>query len=214
MSKLRVEGVSISLDGYVAGPNQSESDPLGVNGRRLHEWMMNTRTLRCQMGLEGGTTGIDDESVADESVAIGSTIMGRNTYGPTRGPWPNLDWRGWWGEDPPFHRPIFVLTHHERPSFEVQGGTSFHFVTDGIESALRQAKAAAGDKDVSLMGGNTVSQYLNAGLIDEMYFIVVPILLGGGSRLFSVPGYPTEWRLKSIVASEAVTHVRLTRGGS
>jgi dihydrofolate reductase len=211
MPKLRVEGVSISLDGYVAGPAQSESDPLGVNGRRLHEWMMNTRTVRSQMGETGGTTGVDDEAVADESVAIGATIMGRNTYGPIRGAWPNLDWRGWWGDNPPFHRPIFVLTHYPRPSFDVEGGTSFHFVTGGIEAALQQAKRAAGDKDVSLMGGETVSQYLAAGLVDELYLIVVPIILGGGSRLFSVSGYPTEWKLKSIVASDAVTHVRLTR---
>jgi len=213
MPKLRVEGMSVSLDGYVAGPSQSESDPLGINGRRLHEWMMNTRTIRSQMGLAGGTSGIDDEMVADESVAIGATIMGRNTFGPTRGPWPNFEWRGWWGDDPPFHRPIFVLTHHERPSFDTQGGTSFHFVTDGVESALRQARAAAGEQDVSLMGGDTVSQYLAAGLIDEMYLIVVPILLGEGSRLGSVSGYPIDWELTSIVASDAVAHVRLTRNG-
>src|SRR5271170_4801862 len=208
MPKLRVEGLSISLDGFVAGPSQSESDPLGINGRRLHEWMMNTKTVRSQSGLDGGTTGVDDEMVADESVEIGATIMGRNTFGPTRGPWPNFDWRGWWGDEPPFHRPIYVLTHHGRPSFDLQGGTSFHFVTDGIESALRQAKAAAGGKDVSLMGGDTVSQYLSAGLVDEMYLIVVPILLGGGSRLFSGSGYPIHWKLKSVAASDAVTHVR------
>jgi dihydrofolate reductase len=211
MPKLRVEGMSVSLDGYVAGPSQSESDPLGINGRLLHEWMMNTRTLRSQSGLEGGTTGADDAAVADESVAIGARIIGRNTFGPIRGPWSNFDWRGWWGEDPPFHCPIFVLTHYVRPSFEVQGGTSFHFVTDGIESALRQARAVAGDKDVALMGGDTVRQYLAAGLIDEMYLIVVPILLGGGSRLFPDSNYPIDWQLRSIVASEAVTHVRLTR---
>jgi dihydrofolate reductase len=195
MPKLRVQGISMSLDGYVAGPSQSESDPMGTNGRRLHEWMMNTRTLRSQMGLTGGTTGIDDEMVADESVAIGATIMGRNTFGPIRGPWPNFAWKGWWGEDPPFHVPIFVLTNYERPSFDAQGGTSFHFVTDGIESALRQAKIAAGDSDVSLMGGDTVRQYLDADLIDEMYIIVVPILLGEGSRRFSSLGYPLEWEL-------------------
>jgi dihydrofolate reductase len=214
MPKLRVEGLSVSLDGFTAGPSQSESNPLGINGRRLHEWMMNTKTLRSQRGLDGGTTGVDNASVADESVELGATIMGRNTFGPIRGPWPNFDWKGWWGEDPPFHRPIFVLTHHARPSFELQGGNSFHFVTDGIESALRQAKAVAGGKDVSLMGGETVSQYLTAGLIDEMYLIVVPILLGGGSRLFVGSGYPINWKLKSIVASDAVTHVRLTRNWS
>jgi dihydrofolate reductase len=213
MSKLRVEGLSVSLDGYVAGPSQSESDPLGINGRRLHEWMMDTKTIRSQMGLAGGSSGIDDEMVADESVAIGATIMGRNTFGPNRGPWPNFDWRGWWGDDPPFHRPIFVLTHHERPSFDTQGGTTFHFVTDGVESALRQARVAAGEQDVSLMGGDTISQYLAAGLIDEMYLIVVPILLGGGARLGSVSGYSTDWELTSIVASAAVAHVRLTRDG-
>src|SRR5580658_906167 len=211
MSKLRVEGMSISLDGFVAGPSQSEADPLGINGRRLHEWMMNTRTVRSQMGLAGGTTGIDDDSVADESVAIGATIMGRNTFGPIRGPWPNHDWQGWWGDDPPFHRPIFVLTHHERPSFDAQGGTSFTFVTDGIESALRQAKAAAGDKDVSIMGGDAVRQKLSAGLIDELYIIVVPIMLGAGSRLFPASGYPIDWKLKSVVSSDTATHIRLTR---
>jgi dihydrofolate reductase len=211
MSKLRVEGISVSLDGYVAGPSQSESDPLGINGRRLHEWMMNTRTIRSQVGLPGGTSGIDDEMVADESVAIGATIMGRNTFSPTRGPWPNLEWRGWWGEDPPFHRPIFVLTHHERPSFDTEGGTTFHFVTDGVESALRQARIAAGENDISLMGGETISQYLAAGLIDEMYLIVVPILLGGGSQLGSVMSNSNDWSLRSIVASDAVAHVRITR---
>ncbi|HEY5265877.1 MAG TPA: dihydrofolate reductase family protein [Acidimicrobiales bacterium] len=211
MPKLRVQGMSVSLDGFAAGPSQSESDPLGLNGRRLHEWMMNTTTLRSQMGLTGGTTGIDDEMVADESVEIGAIIMGRNTFGPSRGPWPDFEWKGWWGDDPPFHCPIFVLTHFERPSFDAEGGTSFHFITDGIESALRQAKAAAGDKDVSLMGGDTVSQYLSAGLIDEMYIIQVPILLGDGSRLFSSSENPLEWELKSIVASDAVTHVRLHR---
>jgi dihydrofolate reductase len=214
VSKLRVQGMSISLDGYEAGPSQSESDPLGVNGRRLHEWMMNTRTLRSQLGLTGGTTGIDDEMVADESVEIGAIIMGRNTFGPIRGSWPNFDWRGWWGENPPFHCPIFVLTHWERPSFDALGGTSFHFVTDGIESALRQAKEAAGEKDVSLMGGDTVNQYLSAGLIDEMYIISVPILLGGGSQPFSGSVYPLDWELKSIISSDAVTHLRLTRSMS
>jgi dihydrofolate reductase len=163
------------------------------------------------MGLTGGTTGIDDEIVSDESVAIGATIMGRNTFGPIRGPWPDFDWRGWWGEDPPFHCPIFVLTNHERPSFDAEGGTSFHFVTDGIESALRKAHAAAGDKDVSLMGGDTVSQYLAADLIDEMHIVVVPILLGGGSRLFSGSDYPVEWELTSNIESDTVSHVRLTR---
>jgi dihydrofolate reductase len=211
MPKLRVQGMSISLDGYSAGPSQSESDPLGVNGRRLHEWMMNTRTLRSRSGLAGGTTGIDDEMVSDESIAIGAVIMGRNTFGPIRGPWSNFDWKGWWGVNPPFHCPIFVLTHYERPSFDVRGGTSFHFVTDGIESALRQAKAAAPDKDVSLMGAETVSQYLRAGLIDEMYVIVVPILLGGGARPFAASGYPLDWELKSINSSEAATHIWLTR---
>jgi dihydrofolate reductase len=176
--------------------------------------MMNTRTLRSQLGLTGGTTGIDDEMVADESIEIGAMIMGRNTFGPIRGSWPNFDWRGWWGEDPPFHCPIFVLTHWERPSFDALGGTSFHFVTDGIESALRQAKEAAGEKDVSLMGGDTVNQYLSAGLIDEMYIISVPILLGGGSQPFSGSGYPLDWELKSIISSDAVTHLRLTRSMS
>ena len=213
MPKIRVEGLSVSIDGYVAGPSQSESDPLGINGRRLHEWMMNTKTVRSQMGLDGGTSGLDDDMVADESVAIGATIMGRNTFGPIRGTWPNHDWRGWWGDNPPFHRPIFVLTHHERPSFDAQGGTSFHFITDGIESALRQARSAAGDQDVSLMGGETISQYLAAGLIDEMYLVVVPIFLGGGARLGSVLGNPDDWELTSIAASDAVAHVRLTRNG-
>lgn len=213
MPKVRVEGVSVSLDGYVAGPDQSEAHPLGVNGRRLHEWMMNTRTMRTRRGLEGGEIGVDDEMVADESVEIGATIMGRNTFGPVRGPWPNLDWQGWWGDDPPFNCPIFVLTHHERPPFALEG-TTFHFVTDGIGSALQQAKVAAGDKDVSLMGGATIAQYMAAGLVDELYVIVVPILLGGGSRLFSLSDYPTDWELESFRASSAVAHVRLSRRSS
>jgi dihydrofolate reductase len=192
MAKLRFN-ITISLDGYVAGPGQSLENPLGLGGITLHEWALGTRTWRAAHGMEGGETGPDDERLKAATANVGATIMGRNMFGPVRGPWGDDAWTGWWGDDPPFHTPVFVLTHHPREPLEMHGGTSFHFVTDGIESALERAIEAAGGRDVSLGGGaDAAQQYLRARLIDEMEIHVVPLLIGGGSRLFeNLDGGPT-----------------------
>ncbi len=186
MSKLRCS-ITTSLDGYVAGPNQSLDHPLGEGGLGLHEWVFPTRTFRAMHGDGGGgETGVNDEVLREAFENVGATIMGRNMFGPVRGPWPRgeNEWKGWWGDDPPFCHPVFVLTHHAREPRPMEGRTTFHFVTDGIESALAQARKAAGGKDVALGGGaSVVQQYLAAGLIDELEIHVVPLLLGGGERL-------------------------------
>jgi dihydrofolate reductase len=186
MPKLRVHGFSVSLDGYRAGPNQDLDNPLGVGGMGLHQWAFATRTF-CQMfGSDGGTSGIDDEFAARGFANIGAWIMGRNMFGPIRGPWPDDTWKGWWGDDPPYHTPVFVLTNYARPPIVMKGGTTFHFVTDGIHSALEQAKKAAGDRDVRIGGGpGTIRQYLRERLIDELQLAISPVLLGGGEPLFS-----------------------------
>jgi dihydrofolate reductase len=199
--------ISISLDGFVAGPNQSMDNPIGEGGMRLHQWAFATDTWHEQHGSEAGERTADSEVVANMMEGIGAYIMGRNMFGPGRGAW-DASWRGWWGEDPPYHTPVYVLTHHDREPLEMQGGTTFHFVTDGIESALEQARAAAGDKDVSIAGGaSAVQQYLAAGLLDELYLHIVPVVLGSGERLLENVGDP---RLEpvEVVASPAVTHVR------
>ena len=186
MPKLRVEGFSISIDGYGAGPEQSRETPLGRGGEELHDWMVATRTFRKLTGSEGGTTGVDDDFTARSFENIGAWIMGRNMFGPVRGPWPDESWKGWWGDNPPYHVPTFVLTHHARAPVEMEGGTVFHFVTDGIEAALRQARGAAGDRDIRVGGGvSTIRQYLQAGLIDEMQLAISPRLLGSGESLFN-----------------------------
>jgi dihydrofolate reductase len=199
--------ISISLDGFVAGPNQSLENPIGEGGMRLHEWAFNTDSWREQHGSEGGERSADAE-VADEVVqGVGAYIMGRKMFGGGDGPW-DESWRGWWGEDPPFHTPVFVLTHHPREPLPMQGGTTFTFVTDGIESALEQARAAAGDDDVMIAGGaSAVQQYLAAGLLDELYLHIVPVLLGAGERLLENVGDPPLEPIK-VVASPAVTHVK------
>lgn len=185
MPKLRAHNLSMSIDGYVAGPNQSRDDPLGVGGSRLHDWVFETRTGRAMISAQGGTEGLDDGYLRRANEGIGATIMGRNMFGPIRGPWGDDPWSGWWGDDPPYHHPVFVLTHHARPPIVMQGGTTFHFVTDGIEAALERAAAAAAGADVRLGGGaSTVAQYLRAGLVDELGLAVVPVLLGAGERLF------------------------------
>lgn len=185
MSKLRVHNFAISLDGYAAGPDQSLDHPLGVGGERLHSWAFATRTARQTHGMDGGDEGLDDDFFARGEAGLGATIMGRNMFGPIRGPWDSEQWTGWWGENPPYHHPVFVLTHHPRPPIAMQGGTTFHFVDDGIESALAQAREAAGGGDVRLGGGAaTIQQYLRADLIDELHLVIVPILLGSGERLF------------------------------
>ena len=186
MSRLIVHSFTISLDGYGAGPNQSKDAPLGEGAEALHEWLTATRFFMQMIGREGGTTGSDND-VAEQGMAnIGAFILGRNMFGPIRGPWPDESWRGWWGENPPYHAPTFVLTHHARPSLEMEGGTVFHFVTDGIRAALERARMAAGDKDIRLLGGAaTIRQYLEAGLVDEMHIAVSPRFLGSGESLFA-----------------------------
>lgn len=184
MGKLRFE-ITMSLDGYVAGPRQSPQDPLGEGGRALHEWAFATRSFRELHAMEGGATGVDDDLLAESRQNIGATIMGRNMFGGGPGPWGGAPWTGWWGDDPPFHTPVFVLTHHEREPLRMRGGTTFHFVTEGIEAALARALEAAVGQDVALGGGAQVAQqYLRAGLVDEMEVHVAPVLLGGGARLF------------------------------
>ncbi|HLZ72559.1 MAG TPA: dihydrofolate reductase family protein [Dehalococcoidia bacterium] len=213
MPKLRVHNFSISLDGYGAGPRQDLDNPLGVGGPRLHEWAFATRTFQRMFGTGGGAAGLDDEFAARGDAGIGATIIGRNMFGPIRGPWSDDQWKGWWGDNPPYHHPVFVLTHYPRPSITMQGGTTFHFVPDGIEAALKQAYAAADGRDVRLGGGAaTIQQYLRAGLIDEMHFVIVPILLGSGERLFDrLDGGPHGYECVEHVSSPAVTHVRLAR---
>jgi dihydrofolate reductase len=195
MAKLRVHNLATSLDGFAAGPDQDLENPLGVGGERLHGWVFETRTGRAMMGEEGGETG------------IGATIMGRNMFGPQRGPWADESWTGWWGPNPPYHHPVFVLTHHVRPSVEMEGGTVFHFVDDDIETVLGKAFEAADGQDVRLAGGPaTIRAYLRAGLVDEVHVPVVPVLLGGGERLLDgIDGY----EVREFVASPKVAHYTL-----
>jgi dihydrofolate reductase len=213
MPKLRVHNLAVSLDGYAAGPEQSEQNPLGVGGMRLHEWMFATRSGDALRGTEGGEVGLDDEFVAAGQDGIGATIMGRNMFGPIRGPWGDESWKGWWGDDPPFHHDVFVLTHHARPSLTMAGGTTFHFVGGGIEEARERAFAAAGGADVRIGGGAaTIREYLRAGLVDELHVAIVPILLGDGERLFDdLGGAVDDFECVGMVSSPAATHVRLAR---
>jgi dihydrofolate reductase len=184
MTRLRVSSFTISLDGYGAGPDQSVEEPLGVGGEDLHGWMVATRTFREMYGDVGGDTGIDDEFTSRGFENLGAWIMGRNMFGPVRGPWPDESWKGWWGDSPPYHVPVFVLTHHARQSLEMAGGTTFHFVTDGIEVALERAREAAGGRDIRVGGGvSVIRQYLSADLIDEMHLAISPVLLGKGEHL-------------------------------
>ncbi len=209
MSRLRC-GITMSLDGYVAGPNQSVTHPLGEGADNLHEWAFAVRTFRHAHGMAGGATGPDDEIAAESLDHIGATIMGRHMFGGGDGPWGAEPWRGWWGENPPFHGPVFVLTHQPRPALEMQGGTTFHFVTEGIEAALARAREAAQGKDVNLGGGaDAVQQYLKAGLLDEIEVHVVPVLLGDGARLFDrADGRQTAYECVRIVNSPAVSHYK------
>jgi dihydrofolate reductase len=199
--------ISISLDGYAAGPNQSLDNPLGEGGERLHQWAFENAEWREQHGLDGGSAGVDAEVAKEVVQGVGAHIMGRNMFGGGPGPW-HESWRGWWGEDPPFHTPVFVLTNHPREPLTMHGGTTFHFVTDGIAAALEQAKAAAGEQDVAIAGGaNTVRQYLAAGLLDELYLHIAPLLLGAGERLLVEIGNPAFEPVK-VVASALATHVK------
>jgi dihydrofolate reductase len=206
MTKVKLP-FSMSLDGFVAGPNQSVENPLGEGGMRLHQWAFATESWREQHGGRGGERNVDADVVDEVVQGVGAYIMGRKMFGGGDGPW-DESWTGWWGEDPPYHTPVFVLTHHPREPLPMQGGTTFTFVTDGIESALEQARAAAGDGDVAIAGGaSTVQQYLAAGLLDELYLHIVPVVLGAGERLLENVGDPVLEPVK-VVASPAVTHVK------
>jgi dihydrofolate reductase len=213
MTKLIVNNVSLSLDGYAAGPDQTIDNPLGVGGERLHDWAFATRTFRERFGQEGGEEGLDDSFIARGDVGIGATIMGRNMFGPIRGPWGDEKWTGWWGDNPPYHNDVFVLTRQPRESLPMEGGTTFHFVTDGIHAALERAVEAAGGQDVKVAGGaSTIQQYLRAGLIDEMHLVYAPVLLGSGERLFdNLDGGPAGLRCVEMVCSPAAVHVRFAR---
>ncbi len=208
MAKLRFN-IAISLDGYVAGPEQSRENPIGIGGMHLHDWLFPLATFHKLHGKDGGEVNASTQVVEECFENIGATIMGRNMFGPLRGPWGEDPWQGWWGDNPPYHNPVFILTHHSREPLEMRGGTSFHFITDGIESALEQAREAAAGKDVALAGGAGVArQYLAAGLIDEMELHLAPILLGGGERLLD--GTVADLKLEQLRAVEApgVTHLK------
>ncbi|NRF66951.1 dihydrofolate reductase family protein [Aquincola sp. S2] len=213
MPKLRVNSFAISIDGYGAGPDQSLQDPLGVGGERLHEWVLSTLTFRRLFGSEGGSTGIDDQFAARGFDNIGAWILGRNMFAPSRGAWPDDQWKGWWGDNPPYHVPVFVLTHHPRASIEMDGGTVFHFVTDGIEAALQRAMAAAQGKDVRLGGGvATIRQYLSARLIDELHLAISPALLGRGEALLAGLDLPAlGYQCTEHVGGEGAMHVVLAK---
>lgn len=214
MSKLCVNAYSVSADGFGAGPDQSLERPLGRGGEDLHQWLLPTRTFQAAvLRKEGGTTGVDDDLAKRSFANLGAWIMGRNMFGPVRGPWPDLSWKGWWGADPPYHVPVFVLTHYARPPLQMEGGTVFHFVTEGIEAALDRARDAAKGADIRIGGGAaTIRQYLQAGLIDELHVAVSPVLLGRGEPLFAgldlrMLGY----RVHEHVTTEAALHLVIGR---
>jgi dihydrofolate reductase len=215
MGKLRVESFTISLDGYGAGAAQSLESPLGVGGERLHGWFLPTRTFqRLVVGKkEGGETGPDDDIAARGFANVGAWILGRNMFAPSRGPWPDDGWKGWWGPNPPYHVPAFVLTHHARAPLEMKGGTTFHFVTDGIHGALERAREAARGKDVRLGGGPaTIRQYLSAGLVDEMHLAIAPVLLGQGEPLLAGLDLPKlGYAVAETARTERATHVVIAR---
>lgn len=214
MSKLRVNAFTVSADGFGAGPDQSYDQPLGRGGEQLHQWFVPTRIFQENvLRRDGGTTGVDNEFAARSFENLGAWIMGRNMFGPVRGPWPDDTWKGWWGANPPYHVPVFVLTHHARPPLAMEGGTVFYFVTEGIEAALNQARAAARDKDVRIGGGAaTIRQYLQAGLLDEMHLVISPILLGQGESLFEgIDLLARGYRVKEHVSTEKAMHLVVGR---
>ena len=216
MPKLRVHGFSISLDGYGAGPGQDRDNPLGAGGIALHEWAFATRTFRQMFGRDGGSTGVDDDFAVRGFADIGAWILGRNMFGPVRGPWPDDTWKGWWDDNPPYHCPVFVLTNHARTSIAMSGGTTFHFVTDGIHAALERAREAARGKDVRLGGGvATIRQYLRAGLVDEVHLALAPALLGSGEALLTGIDLPAlGYQCTEHAGTAAAMHVVLQRKGS
>jgi len=213
MGKVRVAGFAVSLDGFGAGPDQSLEHPLGLRGPELHNWFYPTRTFRSMIGQEGGSEGVDDDFARRSMEGFGAFILGRNMFGPIRGDWPDAVWKGWWGDNPPYHAPTFILTRYARAPIVMEGGTTFHFVTDGIDAALDLARAAAGDLDVKIGGGvSTVRQYLRAGVIDELHLVMSPVLLGRGEPLFAgidVPGLG--YQVTEVVPTEQATHVMLAR---
>lgn len=213
MSRVRVAAFSISLDGYGAGPRQDLQNPLGVRGLELHQWFFQTEVFNKIHGKGGGVQGIDNDIAAQSFESVGAWILGRNMFGPVRGPWKDESWKGWWGEEPPYHVPVFVLTHHAREPLEMKGGTTFYFVTDGVESALRRAKEAAKGKDVRVGGGvSAIRQYLALRAIDEMHFAISPALLGEGEHLFSgINLHELGYTPEKIVAGENTTHVLIKR---
>ena len=213
MTKLRVDCFSVSIDGYGAGPGQALEHPMGVGGMALHEWVFPTRFFQAMIGKDGGSTGIDEDFAARGMAGIGAWILGRNMFGPIRGSWTDDAWKGWWGDNPPYHTPVFVLTHHARPPIEMEGGTTFHFVTDGIHAALERAREAAGTRDVRVGGGTaTIRQYLEAGLIDSMHLVISPVLLGAGENLLAgLDLVQLGYRCSEHVSSEAAMHVVLTK---
>ena len=214
MSKLRVGSFSLSLDGYGAGPDQDLQHPLGKNGPELFEWFFRTQMWQRMHGKEGGETGVDNRMAEESFVNIGAWILGRNMFGPVRGPWPDDSWKGWWGEEPPYHVPVFVLTHHARPPLSMKGGTEFRFVTEGIHAALDSAKAAAAGKDIRLGGGVAlIRQYLLAGLIDELHLAISPILLGSGEHLMNgINIRALGYACAQSIPGERALHVILRKG--
>jgi dihydrofolate reductase len=213
MARVRVAGFAVSLDGFGAGPEQSLGDPLGKRGMELHQWFFGTKTFRAMTGQNGGSEGIDNAYARGSMEGFGAFILGRNMFGPIRGEWPDESWRGWWGDNPPYHAPTFVLTHHPRASIVMEGGTTFHFVTEGIEAALDEARAAASGLDVKIGGGvATVRQYLRAGLIDDLHFALSPVVLGRGEALFEGLDLPAlGYRVTKSTATELATHFVLSR---
>lgn len=213
MSKVRVAGFSVSIDGFAAGPDQALDVPLGKRGEELHEWLVGTRMFHAMIGETGGSEGVDDQLAARSMAGFGAFIMGRNMFGPVRDEWPDETWRGWWGDDPPYHAPVFVLTHFAQPSIVMEGGTVFHFVTEGIRSALDRAQEAAGDLDVKIGGGvSTIRQFLMAGLVDELHFAIAPVVLGRGEALFEGIDLPDlGFAVTEHVTTEHAMHVVLGR---
>jgi dihydrofolate reductase len=213
MTKVRVHNFSISVDGYGAGPNQDLNNPIGAGGRALHQWFVPTQTFQRMIGNDGGETGVDNNFASRGFVNAGAWILGRNMFGPVRGPWPDDTWKGWWGENPPFHAPVFVLTHHPRPSIPMEGGAVFHFVADGIGAALTRATEAAKGRDVQIGGGvETIRQYLRAALIDEMHLAISPVMLGSGENLFNgIDTLKLGYQCTEHVATANATHIVLTR---
>jgi dihydrofolate reductase len=213
MSKLRVHCFGMSVDGFGAGPNQDTNNPLGVGGEDLHNWFFPTRVFQKMQGKAEGTTGVDNDFAERGFDRIGASIMGRNMFGPIRGPWPDDKWKGWWGDDPPYHTQVFVLTHYPRASIQMEGGTTFHFVTDGIHAALKRAREAADGLDVRLGGGAaTVRQYLQAGLIDELHIAISPVVLGSGESLFAgIDVLKLGYKCTEHVTTPAAMHIVLTK---